>query len=106
IFTSNVSITYSSYGGAVIYLTNGNIYNCTFLFNQQLGADYGGVIVIGSGTIESCLFIGNIDNNTQGLGGGAIYASSNTNITNCIFSNNKATLYGGGILMNSGFVSN
>ncbi|WP_296789638.1 Ig-like domain-containing protein [uncultured Methanobrevibacter sp.] len=93
------------YGGAAIYSSKqvvGNVINCTFIKNTNLGTNYaGGAINIRSNNwnIINSTFINNTD--SSNYGGGAIYAvSGDFIIRNSEFINSSGK-YGGAIFLYS-----
>ena len=95
-------------GGGAIHkqgLSQPTIDRCTFTTNTTTGN--GGAILLTSAslsTVSNCAFYGNT---TAATGGGAIFtqsSGSNNVIVNCLFSGNKATVFGlgGGVLVSTG----
>jgi predicted outer membrane repeat protein len=98
-FSQNAAYGGSSsvYGGGAIhsdFLTNLTVAGCTFASNSAV---YGGAIHEYNAvmTITSSVFTGN----TASFGGalGTVWGTSTTTVTNCSFSGNTATQYGGGV---------
>ena len=89
--------TASVYGGA-LYLSSSNIKVLNCDFKDNYANVYGGAIAVtkkySNFVIDNC----NFDNNTS-PSGGAIYINQidNINVTNSVFTNNKASLGGSGI---------
>ena len=86
-------------GGAVLSTGTSEINNCRFISNS---ASIGGALHLSNASnnsIENCLF----ENNSATVYGGAIYNSSNINMTSSIFNNNTAN--NGGAIYNSSYMN-
>ena len=99
-FTNNKAIEYNGRGGAVYIMSNGTVTNCNFTNNQA--TDNGGAICFdstGNDNVSNCNFI-----NCSAELGKAIYASTNTIVSNCNFetqgSESLDELVVGGIIYN------
>lgn len=106
IFYNNEDSLSGSMGGAIWVngVSNVTVTNCTFTSNigkngGAIGQDGGTLTVTGSCFSDN---ISESDNSTDG--GGAIYitGTSNTNISDCTFSNNRATNVGGNAITADG----
>ena len=83
---SNCNFTNNSagYAGGAIAMLSGNVLNCNFIYNA---ANIGGAIDMGSGSVSNSTFTGN----TGGNNGGAVRITREGLLTNCKFTNNKAS---------------
>lgn len=106
LFFNNEDSLSGSMGGAlwVNGISNVTVTNCTFTGNigkngGAIGQDGGTLTVTGS-----CFSDNTSENDNSTDGGGAIYVkgTSNTSISNCTFSNNRATNGGGNALSANG----
>ena len=112
----NRTATYGSGGGGIIWyggtlrMTNDTISNNSSIVTGGSGAEGGGVVFQGAGTVSitGCTFSGNsISSPINNANGGALFISATTvSITNSNFSNNTATstgstdAYGGAFAVN------
>lgn len=91
IFKNNkaISANGNSHGGAGCVRNGVEYKNCQFINNQ---ADEGGALTMhASGTIENCIFTGNIANKFGGaISSGYLYDSMILNIVKCTFDSNTA----------------
>lgn len=76
-----------SYGGAIDCMSSNLVYNCAFIHNSS--PDGGGAIRLygSSNTIRDCIFV----NNSSGYGGAIHSANSSNYIYNCQFYSNSAS---------------
>lgn len=98
-----INATSTGYSGAIVFDgTWGDITNCAFNNNQSLQYGGGGIAFINLSTqssISNCIFSKN-----KGKNGGAVYVGSGANvkITNCTFANNQTIGGTGGAIWSNG----
>lgn len=89
-------------GGLFIHWSSATVRDCLFSNNHSGAAWHGGGVALwesANSIITRSSFLGN--QSTGGSSGGGLYIGSNTNgnITQCIFQNNSASAYGGGVFV-------
>lgn len=107
-FTENEA---SAYGGAICFfhysLDSSSVTGCSFITNHA--GQGGAVCVYNQNNDESSVIDCSFENNCANNDGGAVYFLMYGTVTNCSFTNNKATgntACGGAIKMGSGSVTN